>query len=475
MDYKPILQNEIYPRLSNIVDTAFPEFEFKEMDRQWVSTNTLHLSGMDGEHGKGKVTIAKNKPYVIGDFREGTKEVISYLIESLFHPQVTDFKIAVEYLASITGVSLSDNQKTDWRVKKYRPKIKAKEAPIFIPNEVFIGSLGSYENNSFAQYLIKLFGNDKAMELIERFHIGTSKYWNGATVFWLLDEKKRVGGGQVILFDENGKTVKNPFRHNTWIHRAIIKSYQNRNQSLPKWLSKYDQREGNKFPFPFGLPQLENESTKPIAIVEAAKTAIIATAYFPQYLWLAVGSLTYLNKERLSYLKDRQITLFPDNGAFHQWSKDANRLEGYADFIVSDLLERKGEAGKDIADYLIQFDWRSFQNESSEEKDEAPQEPTTINEVSLFEGWDIVQITDYPEIEEKVEPIIDWSQDIEVLEKHFNKLESLPESIELTQGVVIKDTTIFIKSQLSIIKANNGKATFLPYLERLQNLKELTL
>ena len=190
-NYKPILQNDIYPKLSSMVDAAFPEFEFKEKGKQWISTNTLHLSGIEGVHGKGKVTVLKSKPYAIGDFREGTKEVINYLVGSAFHPQVTDFKNAVEYLASITNVELNNTSIiTDWKRKKFVPKPIQQTKPIYIPTDLFKASLSDYDNNDFAQYLNRLLGTEKAKELIERFYIGTSKYWNGpTTVFWLIDIK----------------------------------------------------------------------------------------------------------------------------------------------------------------------------------------------------------------------------------------------------------------------------------------------
>ena len=112
----------------------------------------------------------------------------------------------------------------------------------------------------------------------------------------------------------------------------------------------------------FGLPQLKNEPlTKPVAIVEAAKTAIIATEYLPQYTWLAVGSLSYLNEDRLRALEQRNITLFPDKGAFEHWAGKIRELSKIANVNISDLLERKAtDQGSDLADYLTQFDVGSF-------------------------------------------------------------------------------------------------------------------
>lgn len=63
---------------------------------------------------------------------------------------------------------------------------------------------------------------------------------------------------------------------------------------------------------------LLRDKAKPIAIVESEKTAIIASVYLPQFIWLAVGSLTNLNAEKCSVLKGRTVTLFPDLNGFEK-------------------------------------------------------------------------------------------------------------------------------------------------------------
>jgi hypothetical protein len=58
------------------------------------------------------------------------------------------------------------------------------------------------------------------------------------------------------------------------------------------------------------------DKTKPVAIVESEKTAVIASVYLPQFIWVAVGSLTNLNAEKCNVLKGRTVTLFPDLNGF---------------------------------------------------------------------------------------------------------------------------------------------------------------
>lgn len=105
---------------------------------------------------------------------------------------------------------------------------------------------------------------------------------------------------------------------------------------------------------------LLRDKTKPIAVAESEKTAVIASVYLPQFIWVAVGSLTNLNAEKCSILKGRTVVLFPDLNGFDKWSSKAKELSHLATFKVSDLLERKATEDErkqalDLVDYLARF------------------------------------------------------------------------------------------------------------------------
>lgn len=248
------------------------------------------------------------------------------------------------------------------------PKPIMSSETIYIPSEIMRKSLRAYGQNNFVQFLIGLVGEEMTKRLIERFHIGTSTLWEGATVFWLIDQQGRVAAGQVALFDEKGSTVKklrpdgSKKRFTSWVHYALKISYQKRGKPTPQWLEDYIEH-SPKFPCLYGLPQLKHEPlTKPIAIVEAPKTAIIATAYLPQFIWLAVGAKAWLNADRLAAIKGRKVVLFPDNGAFKLWSQKAKEFSDLAKFEVSNLFEQKAaREGSDLADYLVNHNLREYQ------------------------------------------------------------------------------------------------------------------
>jgi hypothetical protein len=48
------------------------------------------------------------------------------------------------------------------------------------------------------------------------------------------------------------------------------------------------------------------------------------------------------------------------------------------------------------------------------------------------------------------------------------------ESIKINQCCIVNDCSLFIDSHLTVVKSNNGKPKFRPYLQRLQNLAEIT-
>lgn len=157
----------------------------------------------------------------------------------------------------------------------------------------------------------------------------------------------------LILYDpRTGKRQKNG-----WIHTALNSRFAKSKQTLPNWLENY--KNASKFPFPFGLHLLSENQGKPIAIVESAKTAIIMNTIQPKALWLAIGGLSYLNGQRLEMVKELDIVLYPDFGAFDNWKEKAEELKGKgfkasASLLVENAaLSTENLNGFDIADYFL--------------------------------------------------------------------------------------------------------------------------
>ena len=339
--------------------------------------------------------------------------------------------------------------------KAYKPRpVTPQPKPVsFIPVEVFKASLKANETNHFVQFLVNLFGFDVANELVSRYFIATSKHWNGATVFWQIDTKGKVRTGKIMLYSPTtGKRVKNLELPVYWVHKALKQPEFELRQCL------------------FG-EHLLIDKTKPIAIVESEKTAVIASVYLPQFIWVAVGSLTNLNAEKCNILKGRTVVLFPDLNGFEKWSSKAKELSHLAIFTVSDLLERKAteaekKKGFDLADYLIKYNYKAF-DLTEPEATEPPPAVQPLVEVKQFKQTEPVYYFSKPE-QPKPES---WELDIAELENYFADTRLPTQPIKLNTFSTITNCSLFVESHFAIVKANEGKRTFLPYLNRLQELK----
>jgi len=221
---------------------------------------------------------------------------------------------------------------------------------VFIPAETMKATRSHYEDNSFVQYLATLFDLETVKRLIQKYNLGTTKHFNGGCIFWFIDTTGNVCYGQVKKFNPDGHTAKDTEGDQmiTGVHYLLSDS----------WVNEYRKQE-TKISCLFGEHLLKSEPFKQVALVEAPKTAIIASVYFPEYLWLAVGSLSYLTEQRTKSLKGRKVILFPDLGCYHKW-KVKGDLFG---FETSDTLERlksENETGLDLADYLTRFNVLEF-------------------------------------------------------------------------------------------------------------------
>jgi hypothetical protein len=238
----------------------------------------------------------------------------------------------------------AENAKPRFSKPMPRPQIR----PVsFIPDELFMASLKAFEANYFVKFLIDKFGSEVAEQAVGRYFIGSSKHWQGATIFWQIDQRWKVRTGKIMLYSPTtGKRVKEPTNHIDWVHSVLRMPEFELKQCL------------------FG-EHLLNDVSKPVAIVESEKTAVIASVYLPEFIWLAAGNKQGLTFEKCSVLKGRTVRLYPDLKAFDDWSNKAKLFASLAEFSVSDLLENKAtEAektnGLDLADYLLRFNPEDF-------------------------------------------------------------------------------------------------------------------
>ena len=340
----------------------------------------------------------------------------------------------------------------------------------FVNVELFKQSRKAYEQNNFVQWLKLHFGSAITSALISRYHIGTSKRWPGSTIFWQIDKQGKIRTGKIMLYDaKTGRRVKEPYNHIAWAHKALQLPEFELQQCL------------------FGEHLLNQNPACPVAIVESEKTAIIASAYLPRFVWLAVGSLTNLSAEKCKVLAGRNVFLFPDLNGFDKWKNkemQLNELMPGTSFTISDYLQTNApeadkQKGLDLADYLITCNYKEFINsgdQSGIETEKLPiDQPEIISEKG--ENSEVLKTTFvdsepiptkplYKPFGKEFAPV--WN--ITELEALFNTVKLPGQPIQLNNFSMINNVKNFIDSHVEILNHNNGNRIFSPYYDRLIEL-----
>lgn len=202
----------------------------------------------------------------------------------------------------------------------------------------FESTLTGYLDNTLFIFLSQHFGVAETKRLFTDYCIGidqitTTRDW---CIFWQVDIDGNIRGGKMIRYRNDGHR---DHAHNaTWYHACNRDRYPDYN--LVQCF--------------FGEHLLKLNPMKKVAIVESEKTAIIASFYLPEYVWLASGGKGGLNRGKCAVLRNRNVTLFPDLGAYDDWRLKAHDYG----FTVSRMLEdiatpEQREQGLDLADFLL--------------------------------------------------------------------------------------------------------------------------
>lgn len=213
--------------------------------------------------------------------------------------------------------------------------------PDYIPFELFKSTLRSYEQNNFTQFLSNLFPGcgDEVQNILKKYFVGTFQDY---TCFPYIDRSNRICRGKLIRY--NSATGNR------------LKGYGDTSSLVTKLKIKENFEYSQIF---FGEHLLTKKPDSPVAIVEAEKTAIVASMCFSEFVWLSTGSKSWLKVERIKTLGNRKIILYPDADGFDLWETIAldARKQGL-NVKTSSLIEKitpneEKINGDDLADYLI--------------------------------------------------------------------------------------------------------------------------
>ncbi|MDJ1492476.1 DUF6371 domain-containing protein [Cytophagaceae bacterium DM2B3-1] len=219
---------------------------------------------------------------------------------------------------------------------------------IYLPEEVIYPALKSRfrSKNTFWQYLSAKYGAATAHEVFDRYRLGTSNaYKGGSTIFPLYDGIGYASAQIIKVHPATCKTIR--FAHGratTWLHSVLAQQ----SETTEPWLTTYIEQ-ADKYPHPFGLHLLTSQPHQTVCIVESAKTAVVCSIEYPEFCWMAIGALSWLNAQRLAPLQDSNLVLIPDGGAgTKDWTTKATLLQRQGFSIqVADLNLPTGD---DLAD-----------------------------------------------------------------------------------------------------------------------------
>ena len=218
----------------------------------------------------------------------------------------------------------------------YIPPIKQKKSEYNFTFEQYLKT--TKKKNHLSTYLspyVKNLGSDIKSNPYDLRGV-KSGYLEGATLFPYINYDNDFITAKIVRYSTvTGKRSKEEFSNN-WFHAyKQIKEELGIKSQITKKVDCF-----------FG-EHLLRYNNKPVVIVEAEKTALFLSLLFEEIIFIATGGLGKLGSLEHDFLINREVFLFPDNGA-KEWFKIAEERNWWC----STILENEGTKGSDIVDYF---------------------------------------------------------------------------------------------------------------------------
>jgi hypothetical protein len=322
-------------------------------------------------------------------------------------------------------------------------------------------ALERFYDCDFVQFLKKIYDKKQIAEAIKKYRLGAvvNGKFKGAICFPYFNFEENLNAVQVVMYNrETGKRIKEPGNQN-FLDNLLMEHYRN---DAPEWLKKYKENE-TKINCFFG-EHLIKKGDK-FAIVEAPKTAVIASMEYPEFTWLASFNMSAMNSRKLEVFKKLgidKIYLFPDCGGEIAWRRNVEYFS--LNYPISfefpqkwkkDLTPEQIADGGDLADAII--------NKKSTEKKE-PQK--LMQEVAIETEQQKQQLLKRDE----VSYLKWWNEKVMICEEFLANLNDDYE-FYLPTGKVNSVKQLF-ESHLMIVNANKGVKVFQIYLDRMLTIIE---
>lgn len=197
-----------------------------------------------------------------------------------------------------------------------------------VPESIFQQSVALLPRTTLFQWLSAQFGSQIAKDACTAYGVGGNPFNPSQTAFWQIDPQGKKRTAELIHYNANGKRDRR--KHPSWIH-AVLKR--------ERILETFSLRQ-----CAYGVHLLAKNGQKKVCVVEGAKTAIVLSVQFPDYLWVGTPGLHGLNSDLMQLLNTQITLLIPDAGFENAWRKKAERQ--FRTMNTSDLTQE----GNDLAD-----------------------------------------------------------------------------------------------------------------------------
>jgi len=290
-------------------------------------------------------------------------------INALMEGKQMDYPTALRYIAAMYGIVVDDEPVPTVKRAQIRPK--APELPmIYWPIDIVKSSLHHDEQNNLLTYLLNLplgsIDKQRLLYMKELYLVGTStKGWTqGFTIWWQVDEHRRVRTGKIMAYRPDGHRDKERTPSFTWTHSLMAKAGQ--------WNPETHRTDTCLF----GQHLIDIFPKATICLVESEKSALICSAFTDpnEQLWLATAGKSGLSTKKLKPLinRRRKIVIYPDIDGYDEW-KAIVEMIGYNRIEVNDQIKDMWEPTDgpkaDIADIMIRRQYERASVMSSKDTD----------------------------------------------------------------------------------------------------------
>lgn len=214
----------------------------------------------------------------------------------------------------------------------FTPKPKTEKHLYTLPKE--LPDKFHNPSSTFACWMAEQFRDkiDLAKQAYEDYRLGCTSLRE--VIFWQIDMEGKVRSGKIMKYNKEGHRIGTP----SWVHAKLMKEGRLTNDfQLTQCL--------------FGEHLLTKRPNDVVCLVESEKTAVIASVFFPQFVWVATGGCGGLSQEKLKVLKNRKVIVYPDSGAYQKWKEIMARTTEINYSIIEEFEAYPDNT--DLADILI--------------------------------------------------------------------------------------------------------------------------